>query len=182
MHRIPWLAVAFSLLTWLGSSVFLIPLGIVVAFLMWQTHGTLRPTLDLALAIGGAVAFYDGIKPVVGRMRPDAALQYGGPDTDFAFPSGHATQSASLYAMLVVVLSTWMWPRRRVLLSLLAASIVAIVAVARIYLGVHWLTDVLGGLALGLGWFSVLMVFRAGASSPSVSGSPSRPSGRTAPA
>lgn len=181
VHRIGWLAVAFSLLTWLGSSLFLIPLGIIVALLIWVIHRSLRPTLDLALAIGGAAALYDVIKPLVGRMRPPAALQYGGPDTDFAFPSGHATQSASFYAMLVVVLSTWLWPRRRVLLSLVAALIVAIVAVARIYLGVHWLTDVLAGLALGLAWFSVLMVVTAGASSPSTSGWHRRPSGRTAP-
>ena len=178
-HRIGWLAMVFSVLTWLGSSVFLVPLGIVVAGWLWQTHRTLRPAVNLALAIGGAAALYDVIKPLVGRMRPPAALQYGGPDTDFAFPSGHATQSASFYAMLVVVLATWMWPYRRVLLSLAAVTMVAIVAAARIYLGVHWLTDVLAGLALGLAWFSILMAFMAGASSPSTSRSPSRPSGRT---
>lgn len=180
-HRIGWLAAVFSVLTWLGSSVFLIPLGIVVAGVIWQTHRTLRPAINLALAIGGAAGLYDAIKPLVGRMRPATTLQFGGPDRDFAFPSGHATQSASFYAMLAVVLITWAWPRRQVLLSLGAAAIVAIVAVSRLYLGVHWLTDVLAGLALGLAWFSILMVFMAGASSPSASESLSRPSGRTAP-
>ena len=181
-HRIRWMAMVFGLLTWLGSSVFLIPLGIVVALLIWRTHRTLWPALRLALAIGGAAGLYDVIKPLVGRMRPAVALQYGRPETDWSFPSGHATQSASFYAMLAVVLSTWIWPRRRVLLSLAAALIVAVVAASRLYLGVHWLTDVLAGLALGLAWFSILMVFTVGASSPSESGSLNRRSDRTAPA
>lgn len=181
-HRIGWIAMLFKLLTWLGSSVFLIPVAIVIAFLMWRTHRTLWPALSLGLAIAGAGALYDVIKPLVGRMRPPVALQYGRPDTDWSFPSGHATQSASFYAMLAVVLTTWIWPRRRLVVSLGAAFIVAIVAGSRLYLGVHWLTDVLAGLALGLAWVSILMCFRAGASSPSGSGSPSRPSGRTAPA
>ncbi|HET9848743.1 MAG TPA: phosphatase PAP2 family protein [Candidatus Dormibacteraeota bacterium] len=174
-HRLAWLARALSVLTWLGSSVFLIPLCIVVAGWLWRSHRTLRPAVNLALAIGGAAALYDLVKPLVGRMRPPAALQYGAPDTDFAFPSGHATQSASFYAMLVVVLTNWVWPHRRVLLSLVVALIVAIVAMARIYLGVHWLTDVLAGLALGLAWFSMLMALMAGASIPSSSRSPSTP-------
>lgn len=174
-HRIGWLAMLFSVLTWLGSSAFLVPLGIIVAGWIWQTDRTLRPAVSLALAIGGAAALYDVIKPLVGRMRPPAALQYRGPETDWSFPSGHATQSASFYAMLVVVLATWVWPRRRALLSLGAALIVAIVAMSRIYLDVHWLTDVLAGLALGLAWVSILMAFTAGVSSPSGSRSRSRP-------
>jgi undecaprenyl-diphosphatase len=181
-HRIGCLAMGLSILTWLGSSVFLIPLGAIVAGWLWGRDRILRPAVSLALAIGGAAALYDGIKPLVARMRPPAVLQYGGPATDFGFPSGHATQSSSFYAMLVVVLVTWMWPHRRLLLSLVAVSIVAIVAVSRIYLDLHWLTDVLAGLALGLAWFSILMAFMAGASSPLAFRSPSTPSGRTGPA
>jgi undecaprenyl-diphosphatase len=182
-HRLAWQAQLFSLLTWLGSSVVLIPLGLVVAGSIWLRERRIRPAVLLALALGGAAALYDILKPLVGRMRPPAALQYGGPDTDFSFPSGHATQSASFYAMLVVVLVRYLWPRRRGLLITVATLLVLIVAASRLYLGVHWPTDVLGGLALGIGWFALLQLLglRLPDASPSRSESPSRRSGRTAP-
>jgi undecaprenyl-diphosphatase len=190
-HRVGWLAMVFSLLTWMGSAVFLIPLGVVVAGWLWMRQQRLRPAILLAAGIGGAAGLYDIVKPLVRRLRPEAALQYGGPDDGWAFPSGHATQSASFYAMLVVVLSAYAWPRRRVLLAVAAAAIVLVIAASRLYLGVHWLTDVVGGLALGLTWFAIVMVtaafidrrrsVRAGGSSAPAGRSPDRRSGRTAP-
>jgi membrane-associated phospholipid phosphatase len=157
-HRVGWLAVVFSILTWLGSAIFLVPLGVVVAAWPWLRHRTLRPGILLAVAIGGAAGLYDILKPLVRRLRPEAALQYGGPDEGWAFPSGHATQSAGFYAMLVVVLSTYAWPRRRVPLAIVAAATVLVIAASRLYLGVHWLTDVVGGVALGLTWFAITMM------------------------
>jgi membrane-associated phospholipid phosphatase len=190
-HRVGWLAVVFSILTWLGSAFFLIPLGVAVAVWLWAWQHALRPAIPLAVAIAGAAGFYDIFKPLVHRLRPEAALQYGGPDEGWAFPSGHATQSASFYAMLVVVLSAYAWPRHRLLLAVAAAATVLIIAASRLYLGVHWLTDVVGGLALGLTWFAVVMVAaelfdrrrsaRAGGSSAPAGRSPNRRSDRTAP-
>jgi membrane-associated phospholipid phosphatase len=191
IHRVGWLAVLFSILTWLGSAVFLIPLGLAVIAWLWLRRHTLRVAILLAVAIGGAAGLYDIAKPLVRRLRPEAALQYGGPDEGWAFPSGHATQSASFYAMLVVVLSAYAWPRRRVPLALAAAAIVLVIAASRLYLGVHWLTDVVAGLGLGLTWFAIVMAVaelierrrsaKAGGSSAPAGRSLDRRSGRTAP-
>ena len=190
-RRVGWLAMVFSILTWLGSAFFLVPLGVAVAAWLWMWQHRLRPAILLAIAVGGAAGLYDIVKPLVHRLRPEAALQYGGPDEGWAFPSGHATQSASFYAMLVVVLSAYAWPRRHVMLAVAAAAIVLVIAASRLYLGVHWLTDVVGGLALGLTWFAIVMVTgafidrrrsaTAGGSSAPAGRSPDRRSGRTAP-
>jgi undecaprenyl-diphosphatase len=82
----------------------------------------------------------------------------GGPDKGWAFPSGHATQSISFYGMLAVVLIIDAAPSRRWPFAIGAALITLVVGASRFYLGVHWLTDVLGGYTLGLAWLGLVMV------------------------
>jgi undecaprenyl-diphosphatase len=87
-------------------------------------------------------------KEIVGAQRPPGAVQLLR-EVDPSFPSGHVTGSLALLGIVGVVLSRG---RRRVIRFALASAVaVATVAVAltRLYLGVHWLTDVGGGLLLG---------------------------------
>ena len=60
--------------------------------------------------------------------------------------------------MLAIVLIAWYAPRRRLLFASGAALVTLAVGASRLYLGVHWLTDVLGGYALGLAWLAVVIV------------------------
>jgi len=157
-HRLAWLTPVMQLVTWMGSSFFIIPLGIAVGGYLYLRGSTWRPFVMMAAAFAGAAALYDIVKPAVARTRPPAALQVGGPDTGWAFPSGHATQSIAFYGMLAIVLSLWYAPSRRRLFAIGAGLVVILVGASRLYLGVHWLTDVLGGYALGLAWMSLVMV------------------------
>jgi membrane-associated phospholipid phosphatase len=157
-HRPGWLTPAVQLVTWLGSSFFIIPLGVVGGGYFWFRRHLRQPLVMMAAAFLGAAGLYDIVKPTVGRARPSAALQVGGPDTGWAFPSGHATQSIAFYGMLAVVLGLWAAPKRRPLIAISAALVVLVIGASRLYLGVHWLTDVLGGFALGLSWMSLVMV------------------------
>ena len=147
-----------QLVTWLGSSFFIVPFGVALGGYLWLRRRTWQPLVMMAAAFLGAAGLYDIVKPAVGRTRPPAGLQVGGPDAGWAFPSGHATQSISFYGMLAVVLIVWYAPNRRLLFVVGAALIAFVVGVSRIYLGVHWLTDVFGGYALGLAWLAVVMV------------------------
>ena len=157
-HRLAWLTPLMELVTWLGSSFFIIPFGVAVGAYLWRRHRTWRPLVMVAVAFLGAAGLYDIVKPAVGRARPGAALQVGGPDIGNAFPSGHATQTISFYGMLAIVLIIGYAARRRWLLIIGAALVTLVVGASRLYLGVHWLTDVLGGYALGLAWLSLVTV------------------------
>jgi undecaprenyl-diphosphatase len=157
-HRLGWLTPVVEFVTWLGSSFFIVPIGLVAGGTLWLRRRTWQPLAMLAAAFLGAAGLYDIVKPAVGRARPPAALQVGGPDIGRAFPSGHATQSISFYAMLAVVLIIWYAPRHQRVFAVAAALIILVIGASRLYLGVHWLTDVLGGYALGLAWFAVVMI------------------------
>ena len=157
-HRLGWLTPVMQLVTWLGSSFFIVPFGIAVGVTLWRRCHSWQPLVMMAAAFLGAAGLYDIVKPAVGRARPPAALQVGGPDIGRAFPSGHATQSIAFYGMLAVVLIAWYAPRHPRLFAIGAALVTLVIGASRLYLGVHWLTDVLGGYALGLAWLSLVMV------------------------
>jgi undecaprenyl-diphosphatase len=145
-----------QLVTWLGSSFFIIPFGAVLGATLWRRRRSWLPLVMMAAAFLGAAGLYDIVKPAVGRARPPAALQVGGPDIGRAFPSGHATQSIAFYGMLALVLIIYVAPSRRWLFAIGAALVTLVVGASRLYLGVHWLTDVLGGYALGLAWLALI--------------------------
>jgi membrane-associated phospholipid phosphatase len=157
-HRASRLTTLMSVVTWLGSSVVITPLWLLVGGSLLYWRRTWQPLILLGSAFLGAAALYEIIKPSVARFRPAGALQLGGPNTDWAFPSGHATQSVAFYGMLAAVVITWLNPRRPLLVAVSAALIAISVGASRIYLGVHWLTDVLGGFALGSAWLAFMML------------------------
>jgi membrane-associated phospholipid phosphatase len=155
-HRIGWLTSTLHVLTWLGSTAVIIPAGLVTGLYFVLRHRDWRPLALLTAAVAGAVGLYNIVKPLVGRLRPPAA-DWIGHYTGAAFPSGHATQSAAFYAMLAIVLGAGLSTRRRAILWSSAALVALIVGASRIYLGAHWLTDVLAGYALGATWAAIVI-------------------------
>jgi undecaprenyl-diphosphatase len=93
------------------------------------------------------------VKDLAGRVRPsfNPAAATLGP----SFPSGHSATAAAFYATAALLIGRWRSRRTRAVLAGLAAGIAVAVAATRVLLDVHWLTDVIAGLALGWGWFAV---------------------------
>jgi membrane-associated phospholipid phosphatase len=155
-HRTEWLTGSLRVLTWLGSLAFIIPAGLAIGLYFLIRRRDWRPLALLTAAVAGAVGLCHVVKVLVSRPRPPADIWIGH-YTGASFPSGHATQSAAFYAMLAVVLGAGLSSRRRVILWSAAALVVVIVGASRIYLGAHWLTDVLGGYALGVSWVAIVV-------------------------
>ncbi len=111
-----------------------------------------------ALATAGATGLFVLVKMLVGHVRPDTAIiEVGG----YSFPSGHTTMATAMAFALYFVLSEKTQERYlRSLLFLLAFGWALLIASTRLYLGVHWLTDVMGGFGLGLWWVTLLQLFR----------------------
>jgi undecaprenyl-diphosphatase len=110
------------------------------------------PLFLVAVTIGQTL-MSNGIKSMVDRARPaiNPVAHTLGP----SFPSGHTTGAAACFAAFALVLSRGRSRNVQAALAGAAVAIAVAVAASRVLLGVHWLTDVLGGLALGWAWFAL---------------------------
>jgi undecaprenyl-diphosphatase len=155
-HREPWLTTTMLVVTHLGSSNVLLPLILVVGVALRRRGRSWAPLGLLVAAYAGSVALYDVIKPLVARPRPAIGALVA-TATGYAFPSGHATQAAAVYGALIIVCLRPASAARFAQAAAAAVVAVLLVGVSRVYLGVHWATDVLAGWALGTLWLLTLL-------------------------
>jgi membrane-associated phospholipid phosphatase len=128
----------------------------VLAFVVLRLvlHRWREPVL-LAVSMIGEVAIFSSTAAVVGRHRPTVKHLDGSPPTS-SFPSGHTAGSTTLYGVLVVVVFAYvtrtLW---RTLAVTVATLIVLSIGLSRLYRGMHYPSDVAGGILLGLLWITV---------------------------
>ncbi len=149
-----------KVVTQLGARVVTIAvLAVVVGVDLYRRRHT--DVVFLALAIGiGEPLITNTVKLLVRRDRPDVPHLVNA--AGFSFPSGHSAAAAAVWATAALVLGANQPRVRRALLGAAAATIATAVAATRALLGVHWLTDVLGGLAIGWGWYLVVAILFGG--------------------
>jgi membrane-associated phospholipid phosphatase len=136
--------------TWAGSAFLLGPLAL-IACLALVRAGLRREALAVALSLGGAMLISGCVKLLVSRPRP--SVEHLQAVTGSSFPSGHATQASAFWFSLVFVLpAAGASPKLARVAVGLALVIVLAVAASRIYLGVHYPSDVVAGMLLGSGW------------------------------
>jgi undecaprenyl-diphosphatase len=109
----------------------------------------------MAAALMGAELLSRVVKSLVDRHRPPASLHLIRV-SGFAFPSGHATAVVACWGMAAILLGVERSTRITVGLWAGASLIAALVGLSRLYLGVHWWTDVVAGFALGGLWLCLL--------------------------
>ena len=110
----------------------------------------------LVSVVVGEIVLVTTVKQALDRVRPsfNPAAATLGP----SFPSGHSATAAALYAAVALVVARRRAPRTRALIAGVAAAVAVAVACSRVMLGVHWLSDVLAGLAFGWAWFAVCAI------------------------
>jgi undecaprenyl-diphosphatase len=147
----PWLQEAMRDFTGLGGNGVLTLVTLGVAGFLWL-EGRPRAALLLVLATVGGVLIGSGLKIGFARPRPDLA-PHGSVVYTKSFPSGHSTMSAVVYLLCgMLVASTRRRRRVGAYVIGLGVAVALTVGVTRVYLGVHWPSDVLAGLALGSAW------------------------------
>jgi undecaprenyl-diphosphatase len=142
--------------TILGNTPVLIGIGLVAAALMyWRKRP--RAALLCVFSLVGVPLNY-AIKGLFDRPRPDSNLvEVLAPTVGLSFPSGHAMASTALFGFLGLL--CWLHaptPRSRFLGVVGFASTAGMVSLSRVYLGAHWLSDVIGGMTAGI---IVLLLF-----------------------
>jgi undecaprenyl-diphosphatase len=146
-----WFEEACRDVTALGGATVLALLTATVAAFFWlaQMH---RAAIYIAVAVIGAGLLSSTLKAAFERPRPDL-VPHGMSVYTSSFPSGHSMLSAAVYLTLGMVASRFV-PRRqqKVFFIAVAIAITAAVGASRVYLGVHWPTDVLAGWAVGAAW------------------------------
>jgi undecaprenyl-diphosphatase len=154
-HASPALTIFFRDATWLGSAMVIAVLfALFCAGCLWLRR---RAALVwMALAMAGALVIESTLKHAFHRPRP--AAFFGMDPGSYSFPSGHSLFSFCFYGVAVWLLNNEIGSRPlRALLWISAALIVLAVGLSRIYLGVHYPTDVLGGYAAAAVWTSCLL-------------------------
>jgi undecaprenyl-diphosphatase len=155
-HGSPWLTKAMFVATALGSTVVVTIVTVVLGlYLLWRRRYYWFAALVSTVA--GASLLNRLLKFIFHRARPhfnDPILMLD----SYSFPSGHTMMATALYGCIAVLLVAHItdW-RQRALVLVAAGLLVVLVGFSRIYLGAHFLSDVLGALAEGLAWLSLCL-------------------------
>jgi undecaprenyl-diphosphatase len=149
-HRTHPLVVLFHVVTFAGDNLVLWTVVVVAAVLLARARRIGDAALLLVSAAGLDIV-NRVLKADVHRPRPGTGFLHL---NTFSFPSGHAAGSSAVYAVIGVMLARRLDRR----LAVAYAALVAVVCFSRLYLGVHYLSDVLAGLALGLGWAAATLL------------------------
>ena len=137
----------FTVITNLGGAVCVIIVVAIALFLLWNGERW-QYAVGLLVSLGGSLAVSSIVKILVERPRPPLAL-HAIFEVDYSFPSNHATAAMALYGFLIFALWHLHAKWRFFWTPVLCALIIAI-GFSRIYLGVHYPSDVLAGYAIGL--------------------------------
>ena len=147
----PWVEELARDVTALGGTAVLSFLTLAVFGLLWLERRRLT-ALFLAAAVGSGLALSSVAKVLFDRPRPDL-VPHSSHVYTASFPSGHSMMSAIVYLTLALLVARTLPDRRlKFYVVLLAATVTLSVGTSRVYLGVHWPTDVLAGWAAGGGW------------------------------
>ncbi|MFP3393174.1 phosphatase PAP2 family protein [Brevibacillus sp. SIMBA_040] len=154
------LTAVFHFLTHFGGGTVLAPLGVVLVIAFF-IKGHRDKAMLVILTLGICELVNEVMKLMFARTRPDGFHLIDLP-TSFSFPSGHAMVGSAFYLMLAYLVSRWGQEKRwSHYVQPVALIFIVMVAGSRVYLGVHYLSDILTGFALSMFWYFVVRIGHA---------------------
>ena len=143
-------------ITFLGTGVIVLTIVAISGMFLWLTKHK-HSALLLMVSTAGGILLNGLLKAGFDRPRPQV-FEWGQHTVSSSFPSGHAMSAAAVY-MTVAYLAARLQRRRisRALTLLAAVIVIALIAASRLYLGVHYPTDVLAGVVIGIAWAALCM-------------------------
>jgi len=154
-HRAQGLTTLAHAFSTIGSQIVLTPVSVVLAAALVMRRRFVLAGM-LISAWGGAILLYNLAKLFVQRQRPPMAIWLTNVGKTTSFPSGHGTQSLATFLALALVGAAWLSKPRPPAVAV-GLVLAAGVGWSRVYLGVHWTTDVLAGWLIGAVWVAAIV-------------------------
>ena len=155
-HQIPWLSTVMVQVTALGTGVVVMMVVLVAALFLWLTkHKHSAALLLVTTSVG--IVLNGMLKNVFHRTRPEI-FPWGTDAFTSSFPSGHAMSAAVVYGTVAYLAARLQRTRlARAITIGVALALIALISLSRIYLGVHYPSDTLAGVTIGLAWAAFCM-------------------------
>lgn len=141
-----WLIKTMQIISWIGTGAQRFIMIALLSAALWRYWGA---GAGIAMALTSLLSLFtsEALKGFFGRLRPETLPRLD-PVSNFAYPSGHATNAAVVYILFVLLM-----PKKvHVSWQIMAGFMIFVTGLSRVMLVVHWPTDVLGGWALGSGF------------------------------
>jgi undecaprenyl-diphosphatase len=156
--RTPLANQLFTVFTHLGGPLYMTLIAGAVTLLMVWRWRSLTPLILMIIAVAGSLAFTNVGKAIVGRPRPPLSAAVAPYEHAFSFPSGHTLNSTVIAGMVAYLIASRLSNRLGIALCVvLAVAWAAAMGFSRVFLGHHWLTDVIFAWILGLAWLALLI-------------------------
>jgi len=153
-ERRPWLSPFMYLASLIGGGEIAIPVALLIALSLWRRRRAGDARAYLIIALSGW-ALYGLAKFSIRRARPHVIPYLFHGAGWYSYPSGHSTLAPIVFGLGAVLWSApWKSEGRRLALIAAAGLLVCTIAFSRVYVGVHYPSDVAGGLLLGVAWSS----------------------------
>jgi undecaprenyl-diphosphatase len=157
--RTPAFTLVVNGFTQTGGPIGMPIIAVVVTVILMRASHAIRPLILTLVAAGGSLAMTLAIKSLVGRSRPPLAEAVPPYESSASFPSGHTLNAIVITGILVYSTLLIVHTTRARWWTVGVGGVYAIaIGLSRVYLGHHWLSDVVGAWLLGLAWLTVVIV------------------------
>lgn len=153
----PILTDVMRALSFVGSTVFLVSLGSILIIIFFVTKHRRRAIVFMITTVGASILIWL-LKHTFQRPRPEPYFRISLPNSD-SFPSGHSLGSFCFYGALAAIIinrteKRWL----KISTVICAALLILLIGISRIYLGVHYPSDVLAGFSIGFIWVTTIAI------------------------